>query len=77
MKKSELQSICNEITSIHLDDLENELPDLIKTFVTNSNTFEENIAAIIKVVSANSIAHSVQVVTDVLVNVGLLQLEDD
>lgn len=77
MKHSELTNICNEIISMHIDDLNSEIPTIIRDNCDNSKPLEENLGALTAFLCANSIAHSVQAVTDVLVNVGLLELEDD
>ena len=77
MKRSELQSIYKDIVELHIDDLRKELPDIIKNSFHKADSFEDVIGSLILNISANSVAHSVQAVTDVLANVGLLELEDD
>lgn len=77
MKKSELNDICNKIIKMHIDDLKTELPELIKENATDSTSTESQLGHIVANITTNSVAHSVQAVTDVLVNVGLLELEDD
>ena len=77
MKRSELSEICDKLIQLHIHDLQNELPEIIKKCTDSTKEFEDNMASIIANVAANSVAHSVQAVTDVLVNVGLLDLESD
>ena len=66
MKRSELSEICDKLIQLH-----------IQKCTDSTKEFEDNMASIIANVAANSVAHSVQAVTDVLVNVGLLELESD
>lgn len=77
MKRSELTDICNKIIQMHLGDLKSELPYIISKCTDDSKSVTENTAALIANITANSIGHSVQAVTDVLANVGLVELEDD
>lgn len=76
MNRSELTNICNKIIQIHIQDLQNELPEIIRECTNSSDSKENNLANIIANVSANSVAHSVQAVTDVLVNVGLIEFDE-
>lgn len=77
MKRSELTNICNEIIEIHMVDLQSEISEIFNAAKQSQKDPYEFIGNIIGSLSANSIKHSVQAVTDVLVNVGLLELEDD
>lgn len=76
MNHVELANICNKIIDVHINDLRSELPDIIEKSTNSSNSIESNTGNIIANVAANSIRHSVQAVTDVLVNLGLLDLDE-
>lgn len=76
MNRVELANICNKIIDIHINDLRSELPDIIEKSTNSSNSIESNTGNIVANVAANSIRHSVQAVTDVLVNLGLLDLDE-
>lgn len=77
MKRSELSNICDKIVQLHLNDLKSELPELVKKSMQNPENLIQGLATLMSAVQANSVIHSVQAVTDVLVNVGLLELEND
>ena len=77
MKRSELTNICNEIIEIHMVDLQSEISEIFNAAKQSQKDPYEFIGNIIGSLSVNSIKHSVQAVTDVLVNVGLLELEND
>ena len=76
MNRVELANICNKIIDIHINDLRSELPDIIEKSTNSSNSIESNTGNIVANVAANSIRHSVQAVTDVLVNLCLLDLDE-
>lgn len=76
MNRVELANICNKIIDIHINDLRSELPDIIEKSTNSSNSIESNTGNIVANVATNSIRHSVQAVTDVLVNLGLLDLDE-
>lgn len=76
MNRVELANICNKIIDIHINDLRSELPDIIEKSTNSSNSIESNTGNIVANVAANSIRHSVQAVTGVLVNLGLLDLDE-
>lgn len=76
MTRVELANICNEIINIHINDLRSELPDIIEQSTDSSSSIESNTGNIIANVAANSIRHSVQAVTDVLSNLGLIELDE-
>lgn len=76
MNRTELAKICNEIIDTHVNDLRNELPELIKQCTDESKSIEANTGNIVANVAANSIRHSVQAVSDVLANLGLIELDD-
>ena len=76
MNRVELANICNKIIDIHINDLRSELPDIIEKSTNSSNSIESNTGNIVANVAVNSIRHSVQAVTDVLVNLGLLDLDE-
>ena len=76
MNRVELANICNKIIDIHINDLRSELADIIEKSTNSSNSIESNTGNIVANVAANSIRHSVQAVTDVLVNLGLLDLDE-
>lgn len=77
MKRSELTNICNEIIKIHMIDLQSETSEILNAAKQSQENPYEFIGNVIGNLSANSVMHSVQAVADVLVNVGLLELEDD
>ena len=76
MKRSELANICNEIINNHVDALRSELPRIIEQSTDSSNSIELNTGNIVANVAVNSIRHSVQAVTDVLANLGLIELDE-
>lgn len=76
MTRTELAKICSEIIDRHIDDLRTELPSIYAQSTYQSESTESNIGNIIANVSANSIRHSVQAVTDVLANLDLIELDD-
>ena len=77
MKRSELADICNEIIKIHIEDLTNETNEYLAQIKNSDQDPYEFIGKTIGTLSVLNIKHSIQAVSDVLLNVGLLELEDD
>ena len=77
MKKSELNSICEEIYSRQITDLKSKIKEIAFESRDGSSNFEDFFAALM----ANSLPIlsklSVQCTIDTLENLGLIKIEDD
>lgn len=77
MKKSELNELCTKITEAHAIELSRELQKSLLQIQESSESLQETVVASVSAASAGALLRSVQATADIIVSLGLLDVEQD